>query len=130
MEAFGNAKTVRNNNSSRFGKYIEIKLNAHLGTIVGGSVTQYLLEISRITSQSPNERNYHNFYQICAGAKADEEFKKKYRLHDPDTYRYLVDLTASENINDERGWEETTTAMTTLSMSGGEKDDLIRTVAA
>ena len=128
MEAFGNAKTVRNNNSSRFGKYIEIKFNAHMGTIVGGSVTQYLLEKSRIVFQSKAERNYHIFYQLCAGAKMDDEFRKKYRLHDADQYHYIYHPDASEGINDERGWEETITAMNTLSMSASEKDDVIRTV--
>lgn len=129
MEAFGNAKTVRNNNSSRFGKYIEVKFNARMGTIVGGTITQYLLEKSRIVYQSPKERNYHIFYQICAGAQADNEIRKKYRLHDADQYKYLMDPKASEGINDDRGWEETLTALTTLNMSPSERDDVMRTVA-
>uniref|UniRef100_A0AAQ5YW62 Unconventional myosin-VI n=1 Tax=Amphiprion ocellaris TaxID=80972 RepID=A0AAQ5YW62_AMPOC len=86
LEAFGNAKTVRNNNSSRFGKFVEIHFNAK-NAVVGGFVSHYLLEKSRICMQSNDERNYHIFYRLCAGAS--EDLKKKLHLDSPDSFRYL-----------------------------------------
>ncbi|KAJ8389356.1 hypothetical protein AAFF_G00120640 [Aldrovandia affinis] len=86
LEAFGNAKTVRNNNSSRFGKFVEIHFNAK-NAVVGGFVSHYLLEKSRIVMQSKEERNYHIFYRLCAGAS--EDISHKFHLSSPDTFRYL-----------------------------------------
>ncbi|XP_051908625.1 unconventional myosin-VI-like isoform X2 [Hippocampus zosterae] len=86
LEAFGNAKTVRNNNSSRFGKFVEIHFNEK-NAVVGGFVSHYLLEKSRICRQSGEERNYHIFYRLCAGAP--EDIRLKFHLGSPDTFRYL-----------------------------------------
>ncbi|XP_051502334.1 unconventional myosin-VI-like isoform X2 [Myxocyprinus asiaticus] len=86
LEAFGNAKTVRNNNSSRFGKFVEIHFNEK-NAVVGGFVSHYLLEKSRICMQSPEERNYHIFYRLCAGAS--EDIRNMLHLNSPDNFRYL-----------------------------------------
>ncbi|MEE6476454.1 hypothetical protein FKM82_011082 [Ascaphus truei] len=86
LEAFGNAKTVRNNNSSRFGKFVEIHFNEK-NSVVGGFVSHYLLEKSRICVQGQDERNYHIFYRLCAGAP--EDIRQKLFLSSPDSFRYL-----------------------------------------
>ncbi|KAM4694164.1 unconventional myosin-VI isoform 3-T4 [Discoglossus pictus] len=86
LEAFGNAKTVRNNNSSRFGKFVEIHFNEK-NYVVGGFVSHYLLEKSRICVQGQDERNYHIFYRLCAGAP--EDIRQKLFLTSPDSFRYL-----------------------------------------
>ncbi|RXM32519.1 Unconventional myosin-XV [Acipenser ruthenus] len=85
LESFGNAKTVRNDNSSRFGKYVEIFLEE--GVISGAITSQYLLEKSRIVFQAKNERNYHIFYEMLAGLSAQQ--KQKLCIQEAETYYYL-----------------------------------------
>ncbi|CAF5199663.1 unnamed protein product, partial [Rotaria magnacalcarata] len=70
LEAFGNAKTSRNNNSSRFGKFIRIHFGSS-GKIAGADIEVYLLEKARVIFQQPAERNYHIFYQMCSTAFPD-----------------------------------------------------------
>ncbi|XP_045344099.1 unconventional myosin-XIX isoform X6 [Leopardus geoffroyi] len=74
MEAFGNACTLRNNNSSRFGKFIQLQLNS-AQQMTGAVVQTYLLEKTRVTCQASSERNFHIFYQICKGASVDERLQ-------------------------------------------------------
>ena len=87
--AFGNAKTQRNDNSSRFGKYINIFFNNN-GEIEGARIDYYLLEKSRIVSQLKNERNYHIFYAILAGLSNEE--KQKLNLGNVADYKYLYEV--------------------------------------
>ncbi|KAF7723875.1 Myosin type-2 heavy chain 1 [Apophysomyces ossiformis] len=86
MEAFGNAKTTRNDNSSRFGKYIEIQFDK-AANIVGAKIRTYLLERSRLIFQPETERNYHIFYQLCSGASVSE--RKEFNLKDYTKFHYL-----------------------------------------
>ncbi|CAG2064884.1 unnamed protein product, partial [Timema podura] len=86
MEAFGNAKTTRNNNSSRFGKFMEVHFNSKC-QVVGGYISHYLLEKSRICMQGPEERDYHVFYLLCAGAP--ESLRRQLDITKPDDFHYL-----------------------------------------
>ncbi|XP_060709914.1 unconventional myosin-IXAa isoform X1 [Hemiscyllium ocellatum] len=90
LEAFGNAKTAHNNNSSRFGKFIQVNYQ-ETGTVRGAYVEKYLLEKSRLVYQEHNERNYHVFYYLLAGA--NEEEKKSFHLQEPEEYHYLNQMT-------------------------------------
>uniref|UniRef100_A0A8C1XD51 Myosin VIIBb n=1 Tax=Cyprinus carpio TaxID=7962 RepID=A0A8C1XD51_CYPCA len=88
LEAFGNAKTIRNDNSSRFGKYVEIFFNKE-GAIEGAHMEQYLLEKSRVCHQAPHERNYHIFYCMLSGMQSDH--KKTLSLGDASQFKYLTE---------------------------------------
>ncbi|XP_029961654.1 unconventional myosin-IXAa isoform X3 [Salarias fasciatus] len=90
LEAFGNAKTAHNNNSSRFGKFIQVNYQES-GTVRGAYVEKYLLEKSRLVYQEHNERNYHVFYYLLAGAS--EEERTAFHLKKPEEYHYLSQTT-------------------------------------
>ncbi|NP_001410713.1 unconventional myosin-IXAb [Danio rerio] len=92
LEAFGNAKTAHNNNSSRFGKFIQVNYQES-GTVRGAYVEKYLLEKSRLVYQEHNERNYHVFYYLLAGASEDE--RRSFHLLRPEEYHYLNQITKS-----------------------------------
>lgn len=135
MEAFGNAKTTRNDNSSRFGKWTEIKFN-RTGAIVGGSIINYLLEKSRIPVQTAQERNYHIFYQLLAGVEIPNDFsqelKKLLKLRPAEEFNFLNQsgVTVVDGINDEKDWEEVIQAMDVLHMTHEEKVSVFRIVGA
>ncbi|XP_061888134.1 unconventional myosin-IXAa isoform X2 [Entelurus aequoreus] len=90
LEAFGNAKTAHNNNSSRFGKFIQVNYQES-GTVRGAYVEKYLLEKSRLVYQEHNERNYHVFYYLLAGTS--EEERTAFHLMKPEDYHYLSQMT-------------------------------------
>lgn len=111
LEGFGNAKTLRNDNSSRFGKLIQIYFNGR--TIAGANIRTYLLEKSRVVQQGKGERSYHIFYQIVAGATAEERAE----LHlpgDPEEFRYLSQSGCStiNGVDDATEFKEMKNAMT------------------
>uniref|UniRef100_A0A0E0EXD1 Myosin motor domain-containing protein n=1 Tax=Oryza meridionalis TaxID=40149 RepID=A0A0E0EXD1_9ORYZ len=127
LEAFGNARTVRNDNSSRFGKFVEIQFDKS-GRISGAAVRTYLLERSRVVQISESERNYHCFYQLCAsGQDAD-----KYKLAHPRNFNYLNQSHTYEleGVNEAEEYLKTRRAMDIVGISFSHQEAIFRTVAA
>ncbi|XP_075286147.1 unconventional myosin-X-like isoform X2 [Opisthocomus hoazin] len=125
LEAFGNAKTVYNNNSSRFGKFIQLHFSQH-GHIQGGRVTDYLLEKNRVVHQNPGERNYHIFYALLAGVSGEQ--KESLSLSEPETYRYLNQsgCVTDKNLNDVEMFKKVMTAMKVVDFSTEEIRDIFK----
>ncbi|MBA0835722.1 hypothetical protein Goarm_007987, partial [Gossypium armourianum] len=123
LEAFGNAKTVRNNNSSRFGKFVEIQFDKN-GRISGAAVRTYLLERSRVCQISNPERNYHCFYLLCA---APPEVREKFKLGDPKSFHYLNQSScyALDGVDDAQEYLATIRAMDIVGISEEEQVSLL-----
>lgn len=129
LEAFGNAKTVRNDNSSRFGKYVEINFNS-VGQISGAAIRTYLLERSRVVHVNDPERNYHVFYQLCDGASEDE--KRRWKLSSASQFRYLNQSSCYDlvGVSNSEEYRHTRQAMTCVGLSSEEQDQTFQVVAA
>jgi len=130
LEAFGNAQTVRNNNSSRFGKFIRIQFTRS-GQIAGASIDWYLLEKSRVVKLNPKERNYHIFYQLLRGA--DGKTKRELLLEDKgvDDFEYTKhgnDTIAG--VSDDEEWNSLIGAFNIMGFSAAEQQAILRTIAA
>ncbi|XP_069882886.1 unconventional myosin-XV [Dipodomys merriami] len=128
LESFGNAKTVRNDNSSRFGKFMEIFLEG--GVISGAITSQYLLEKSRIVFQAKNERNYHIFYELLAGLPA--QLRQAFSLQEAETYYYLNQGGNCEILgkSDTDDFRRLLAAMEVLGFSGEDQDSIFRILAS
>ncbi|XP_017403914.1 unconventional myosin-VIIb isoform X2 [Cebus imitator] len=129
LEAFGNAKTIRNDNSSRFGKYIDIYFNPS-GVIEGARIEQFLLEQSRVCRQAPEERNYHIFYCMLMGMSAED--KQLLSLGMPSEYHYLTmgNCTSCEGLDDAKDYAHIRSAMKILQFSDSENWNLSKLLAA
>mmetsp|Transcript_11310 Transcript_11310/g.20776 ORF Transcript_11310/g.20776 Transcript_11310/m.20776 type:complete len:1021 (-) Transcript_11310:294-3356(-) len=129
LEAFGNAKTVRNNNSSRFGKYMQIYFDLH-NDPAGASIANYLLEKSRVVKPANDERNFHIFYQLCYGLSAGE--KKSLKLLPASKYRYLTagKCLKVERMDDSAWMQETLHGMRSIGMSEQEIQECWRLLSA
>ncbi|CAL8396174.1 unnamed protein product [Boreogadus saida] len=127
LEAFGNAKTVRNNNSSRFGKYFEIQFSRG-GEPDGGRISNFLLEKSRVVSQNESERNFHVFYQMIEGASAQQ--KEGLGIMTPDYYYYLNQSGTYkvDGTNDSKDFQETMEAMQVIGISGAIQGQVLQII--
>lgn len=130
LEAFGNAKTARNDNSSRFGKFVEIEFDM-TGRIRGASISTYLLERSRVVSIAALERSFHIFYQLCSGS--NDELKAK--LHLPSNasdFDYLAqsEMIILDGIDDKHGFDKTLNAMRVIGLDGDQIESVLKCVAS
>jgi len=129
MEAFGNAKTTRNDNSSRFGKYIEIMFDKRM-EIIGAKIRTYLLERSRLVFQPLKERNYHIFYQLVAGATNAE--REEWGLVPVEHFDYLNQGGAPQidGVDDKAEFDATRQSLNTIGVSAKKQAEIFRILAA
>lgn len=137
LEAFGNAKTVRNNNSSRFGKYVKLVFNLKKGDILGADTTNYLLEKSRICKQASKERNYHVFYHLLKGATIEKlqellltKDDKRPTYQDFNYMKEGTDINDTSILNDVELFDELVTVFNDLGFREDEQNAIWKIVAA
>ncbi|CAO3663751.1 unnamed protein product [Umbelopsis ramanniana] len=128
LESFGCAKTLRNNNSSRHGKYLELNFNSQ-GEPVGAVITNYLLEKNRVVGQIENERNFHIFYQLTKGASP--AYQEQFGLQGPESYLYTSKSGCLDvdGIDDVQDYQDTITAMNVVGLSQEEQDEIFKMLA-
>jgi myosin heavy subunit len=128
MEGYGNAKTIRNDNSSRFGKFIRIHFSS-LGKLSSGDIDTYLLEKSRVTFQLPTERGFHIFYQICTGHKPAINEMCMIST-DPYDYKFCcLGETVVKSIDDKEELDATDESFDILGFSQEEKNSIYKITA-
>ncbi|XP_043866602.1 myosin heavy chain, non-muscle isoform X4 [Drosophila mojavensis] len=128
LEAFGNAKTVKNDNSSRFGKFIRINFDAS-GFISGANIETYLLEKSRAIRQAKDERTFHIFYQLLAGATPEQ--REKFILDDIKSYPFLSNGTLPvPGVDDFAEFQATVKSMNIMGMTSEDFNSIFRIVSA
>ncbi|KAM4553693.1 unconventional myosin-Va-like isoform 1-T1 [Fundulus diaphanus] len=129
MEAFGNAKTTRNDNSSRFGKYIEIGFDDDL-CIIGANMRTYLLEKSRVVFQAHEERNYHIFYQMCASSHLPEFKAFKLGCADDFNYTNQGQSPVIDGVDDAKEMRKTRRAFSLLGIGDSDQVGIYQILSA
>uniref|UniRef100_A0A8B9K909 Myosin VB n=1 Tax=Astyanax mexicanus TaxID=7994 RepID=A0A8B9K909_ASTMX len=129
MEAIGNAKTTRNDNSSRFGKYIQIGFDRRFH-IIGANMRTYLLEKSRVVFQAEDERNYHIFYQLCASACLPEFKDLALTSAEDFTYTSFGENIFIEGVNDAEDLEKTREALSLLGVKEIHQMSIFKIIAS
>ncbi|KAM9225901.1 myosin-14 isoform 2-T2 [Dugong dugon] len=127
LEAFGNAKTVKNDNSSRFGKFIRINFDV-AGYIVGANIETYLLEKSRAIRQAKDECSFHIFYQLLGGA--GEQLRADLLLEPSSHYRFLTNGPSSSSGQERELFQETLESLRVLGFTHEEITSMLRMVSA
>ncbi|KAI3658131.1 hypothetical protein MP638_001594 [Amoeboaphelidium occidentale] len=127
LEAFGNAMTVKNNNSSRFGKFIRLQFSAG-GELSGVSIEHYLLEKGRVSMHSASERNFHIFYQLLKGA--DANLKASLGLREVSDYDCLKGVNHIQGVDDSSDFKNTVEALTVIGLNEGEQFNIWRVLSA
>ncbi|KAK3268414.1 hypothetical protein CYMTET_23082 [Cymbomonas tetramitiformis] len=128
LEAFGNAKTIKNSNSSRFGKYTELQFDAQ-GRPVGATIRHYLLEKTRTVNQASGERSYHIFYQLLRGASKEQ--RRMLHLLPVEQYTYLSKSGCSEveGVDDAMEFMETNRALRAVGLEDSQVTDVLKSLS-
>mmetsp|Transcript_42106 Transcript_42106/g.99940 ORF Transcript_42106/g.99940 Transcript_42106/m.99940 type:complete len:1472 (-) Transcript_42106:191-4606(-) len=128
LEAFGNAKTLRNDNSSRFGKWINVHFDRK-GTIAGAEIKTYLLEKARVIHQTEGERNYHIFYQVC-GASSTQKMLQDLGLQEPTSFEYTKTCTHAHGHDDAKSFDRTKQALHFIGFDAQSQQSIFAAVSS
>ena len=133
LESFGNARTIRNDNSSRFGKFIELQFSQS-GRLVGAQIDVYLLEKVRLATQTEGERNYHAFYEMLSGGMPAKQLRQYFIASSAEPCDFRITASGTydrrDGVPDKSTYQSLKTAMNTMNFSEAEQGDIFAIAAA